>query len=62
MQQIIDSNHNEEWYNEKFILWTMSYDAATDICAAINKHQTSSSAYYYKVVDNDYKLYEGMQP
>lgn len=56
------SNFNLDWYNEEFILWPMPKEAAEEIAAAINKHQHSTDSDYFKVVDNDYKLYIGMEP
>lgn len=63
MSKIVQaSNHNLDWYNESFILWSMPYDVCKEIADIINKHEGMNSAHYYKVVDNDYKLYIGMVP
>lgn len=62
MRIVQKSNLNKEWYNEKFILWPMNECAANEICEVINKHQLKHNDHFYAVVDNDYKLYEGIQP
>lgn len=57
------SNFNLDWFNEEFILWSMPIEEATEICEIIIKYECSGTSYYwYKVVEDDYKLYIGMEP
>lgn len=55
------SNFDLDWFNEEFILGIMGREAALEICEVINKYQTSTDEYWYRVVDNDYKLHIGME-
>lgn len=56
------SNFNEDWFNESFILWPMQEQYAKQIADTLNKESGENSRYYYRVVENDYKLYIGMEP
>jgi len=63
MSRIVQSsNHNLDWYDERFILWSMPEQTCKEIANIINKCEGENSAHYYKVVDNDYELYIGMVP
>lgn len=54
------SNFDEGWFNEEFILWPMKEKSCRTIVDALNE-STDSIEYWYKVVDEDYKLYIGME-
>lgn len=54
------SNFDLDWFNEEFILWPMPYATCRVIADAINTTNTDNE-YWYKVVENDYKLYIGME-
>lgn len=56
------SNFDLDWYNEIFVLGELPEDAANAACEELNRMWTGESLYYYKVVDNNYILYKGMQP
>lgn len=56
------SNFDKDWFNEEFILWPMPEESCKQIARVINEACCPNSEYYYKVVDNDYKLYIGMVP
>lgn len=56
------SNFDKEWFNETFILWPMNDYSAKIIATTLNRDSVGSGEYYYKVVDDDYKLYLGMNP
>lgn len=62
MSRIVQaSNLDLDWFNEEFILWPMPFKTCTTIADAINYSNYPGHAYWYKVVDNDYELYIGMQ-
>lgn len=59
---LIASNHNKDWYNERFLLFPLPEQCAKEICESLNRHIVSnSSPDYYKVVPDDYQLYIGME-
>lgn len=61
MSRIVQaSNFELDLFNEEFILWPMPFEKCVTIADAINSSYTGYD-YWYKVVDNDYKLYIGMQ-
>lgn len=54
------SNFDEDWFNEEFILWPMEEEACRAIVDVLNE-SPDSIEYWYKAVDEDYKLYIGME-
>lgn len=52
-------NCGTDWFNEEFILWPMKEESCRAV-AALNE-SPDSVEYWYKVVDEDYKLYIGME-
>lgn len=54
------SNFDKDWFNEEFILWPMEGQACRIIVDQLNENYDSIE-YWYKVVDDDYKLHIGME-
>ncbi len=61
--RIVDTdNFGGDYPDEHFHLFSMSEEAASEICAILNEETGPESTRYYKVVENNYKLQPGFTP
>ena len=62
MKIIAASNHDLETYAQYFVAENIpTKELANDMCKGLNEKATDSSLTYYRVVEDDYKLWRGME-